>query len=271
MNGIQKAIKILAICFGVIIIVNIFGWIIFGISFFVNITDSDSKQQNVQLEDMKEYRYSFEEYNGLNEIEIEIPYSALNIVTGAEELLVETNQVTYNTEVILKNGKLKIKETDHWLWKTKVTGAVNIKLPKGISLNELDIDTGAGKVTIDGVNAENLRLEHGAGKLEITDSNFEKTRISTGAGETKIMSSVLNDLRLEAGVRQSRNKRRHYRKQQNRMWHRRNGSKPSKRKRQIQNNSRKRNRKPKNRRQRTIRRNLTRRQQRHNKNRRRNR
>lgn len=210
MNGIQKVIKMLAICFAIVIIINIFGWMIFGISFLVNITDGENNPQNVQTEDMKEYTYSFEEYNGLSEVDIDIPYSALNIVTGEETLSVQTNQVTYNTEVTLKNGKLKIKETDHWLWKTKVTGTVNIKIPKGIDLSELNIDTGAGKVTINGVNAENLRLEHGAGKLEITNSNFKKTRISTGAGETKIISSVLNDLRLEAGVRKSRDKRRHH-------------------------------------------------------------
>lgn len=203
MNGIQKSIKILAICFAVIIIINIFGWMIFGISLFVNIVDGDNELQGEQLEDMKEYRYSFEEYNGLNEIEIEIPYSELNIVTGAEELLVQTNKVTYNTEVILRNRKLKIKETDNWLWKTKVEGVVNVKIPKGISLSELNIDTGAGKVTIDGVNAEELKLAHGAGKLEITNSKFQKTKVSTGVGETSIKTSVLNDLKLEAGVRKS--------------------------------------------------------------------
>ena len=80
-------------------------------------------------------------------------------------------------------------------------GEIVLYVPQNENLRELNIETGAGKITIDGISSEKVEIDHGAGVLEISNSSFQNANIDGGAGKIAIHSSVLNNLNLDTGVR----------------------------------------------------------------------
>lgn len=112
------------------------------------------------------------------------------------------------------NGVLKIEEKDKWFIGSTNIGTVTVFVPSYINLEKLKIEAGAGKISIDGIEADTLKLTQGAGMLKVSNSSFAKADINGGAGEMKLEEVEFNDLDLESGVRKSCFRRRYYRKQQ---------------------------------------------------------
>ncbi len=95
MNGFQSAIKIFAICLAVFIIINIFGWIIFGISFLSHLGNSGDIEEfgiNIDTTDDININERFTEtYQNVDQIDIDIAYAKLYIKKG-NELKVEARR-----------------------------------------------------------------------------------------------------------------------------------------------------------------------------------
>lgn len=197
MNGFQRVIKVLAICFAVFLIVNIFGWIMFGLSFFVNISGKSNIESNEKVENT--YSYPEEEYINIDRLDIDISVAGLIIKTG-DSLRVETEEVKDNVIVREVNGTLKIEEKSNWFWNKKRLENIVIYIPEQTKLSKIDIDTGGGEIKIDGIYAKAFDIDHGAGRLEISNSIFDEVDIDGGAGETEILDCILNDFKLSAGV-----------------------------------------------------------------------
>lgn len=195
MSNFQKVIKVLAICFAIFLIINIFGAIVFGITLFANITGRSNHEINANLSGDG----IVESYDNVDKIDIELVASELVIKTG-NELRVETENLNNDFSSKAVNGTLKIKENKVWFWNNNSSGKIILYIPQSMILRDLSIDTGAGTIYIDGINAEKLDIDHGAGLLEILNSDFEKVDIDGGAGRISIKSSTLNNLDLDAGV-----------------------------------------------------------------------
>lgn len=203
MNGFQSVIKVFAICLAVFIIVNIFGWTIFGLSFLVHIGNNDydefseiTESAEMEMETTEDFS---ETYKNVDRIKIEIVSAKLNIKEG-NELKLEVKGMKSRVNSKIHNGTLKIEEHKKWFWKDGFSGYITLYIPKDINLKELDIDSGAGKIEINNIYSNIFELEHGAGAITISNSQFDKTEINGGAGEFKVLSSRLNDLDLAAGV-----------------------------------------------------------------------
>ena len=191
MNGAKKTIKIAAICLGIFIIVNIFTACFYGLSFLTDL-DMDFKSE--------EKTKDFEEvYQNIQEIDIDAIASNITIESG-NEFRVEANNVGQSFSSKVKNKTLKIEEKGNFLSKNNWKGEITITVPKGIVLEDLSIDTGAGKFKINDIQANKFDIDHGAGILEITNSKFMKADIDGGAGEINITSSILNNLDMDAGI-----------------------------------------------------------------------
>lgn len=186
MNSGQKAIKISAICLAIFIIISIVNGIFFGLSILGGF---GSSRGNVDFT---------ETYQNVSRIKLDIGASKLTIVQG-ETLTVEANGVSNRFTSKVNNNILRIEEHQNWFWNHHA-GEITITVPQNVVLEELDIDCGAGKISIDSITARKLDLEAGAGLLEINNSNFAITDIDGGAGEISITSSILRNLDLDAGV-----------------------------------------------------------------------
>lgn len=199
MNGVQKVIKIFAICLAIFIIVNIFGWVIGGIGFLVHIGGDSENISDRTYETSDVTGESWISWQDIDKINIDLKSAKLVIKAGGNELVVKESDEN-NFRVNKSGNELRINEKDGWFVNHDRLDTLEITIPEGMLLKELDIDSGAGRVEIEGVEADKFAMDQGAGVVEIARSRFNRTKISGGAGSIKINSSILNDLKLEAGV-----------------------------------------------------------------------
>lgn len=189
MNGAQKTIKILAICLGIIIIINIFSGIFYGLSFITNINlNTQEKTKNFE-----------ETYQNIEEIKIDGIISNITIKSG-NVFKVTAQNVGTKFSSNIEHNTLKIEENQNIFPKNNWEGNIIITVPKDTLLNKLSIDTGASQVTIQDIYANILDMDNGAGILTITNSKFNKADIDGGAGKISINSSTLNNLDMDTGV-----------------------------------------------------------------------
>lgn len=189
MTGLQKAIKYCAMGFGIFLIISIISAILGGIGIITMI--SGGKQGSGE---------NFTEtYNDLDSIDIDVSYSSI-IVQPGKEFGVRAQNVSRKFSMDEKNGNLKIKEKKSWFWGSHSSGEIIITVPEKAVLDDLTIDSGAGKIEINQVTANQLDISQGAGVLTIRNGNFTKTDIDGGAGKIDISSSILHNLVLDAGV-----------------------------------------------------------------------
>lgn len=188
MNSGQKAIKVAAVCLAIFIIVNILNAIFMGIRFLGGFQSSSSSTIDF-----------VEEYSEVSQIKIDVNASKVNVRRGSV-LKVEASGVSNHfTSKIISNEILKIEEHQSWFWHYQ-SGEITITIPNDMTLEELNIDCGAGNIEISDITAGKLDIDAGAGRLKIEHSNFQNSDIDGGAGEILITSSLLRDLDLDAGV-----------------------------------------------------------------------
>lgn len=197
MSEWQKVIKYIAIAFAIFLTVNIIGAIITAFACIVGVTGIVG-----QISSNSENMVNFSEnYTGVEEMQIECKLSNLIIKEG-EEFKVEATTVENKFECENKDGILKIREKEFKLfWNNVADSNIIVYIPANTKLENVKIETGAGKVTIEKLSSNELKLDLGAGSVKISDINVEKeARINGGVGKVEIENSVFNNLDLDCGV-----------------------------------------------------------------------
>ena len=188
MTEVQKIIKYVAMAFALFLAASIIGGIVSGVAILGGLLDG-----NATTDDLTIYEIS----SDITALDVEIGAAEFAIKEG-ERFLVESN--LKNLTVEEKNGTLIIKE------KTSFGGTYNgavltLYLPFH-HFEKAEIVTGAGRFTVDSLNAENLDLELGAGEVYIDHIWASTADIDGGAGKLTIDGGTLNNLDLDMGVGQ---------------------------------------------------------------------
>ncbi len=132
-----------------------------------------------------------------NSLNIEINAAEFVIVHG-DELSVESN--LKNLTVNDANGVLKIVE------KTRNAVSYNgamlkLCIPEDVVFENIEIKTGAARLTAQSVTAKNVKLKLGAGQVQFDSIEAkENINIKGGAGQINILDGKLNNLTLDLGV-----------------------------------------------------------------------
>ena len=196
MTSAQKVIKYIAIAFACLLVVAIISGILsafYSISGFLGIGVDDKENSEMITTNFKN--------DNINQLDIEIAASELIIKTG-ETLKAETN----NDKIIFNesNNKLQIKEKKHKWVSINKNQKLIVYLPENLDFENVNINTGAGKVNIEKFNSKNLSFQLGAGEVEIKELNVTKDcKIEGGAGKLSILSGNINNLNLDMGVGQT--------------------------------------------------------------------
>ncbi len=217
----QSLVKYGAIAFAVILIANIAVGAISLIGLLFGLSSSGTLQEPTVNEIKEE----------IEVLDIEISAAALTIKTeNVDHITVTTN--LKDLKVNEKNGKLTVKEKQRLFNVTYSDAYIEIicPMPKGIgdsvqyissaekSFKKVEIDTGAGKLVIEGFYVDRFDLdlgageaflkhlyaydadiEGGAGTLDIEYSSFEKLDLDMGVGELKMYSSF-GEAEIDVGV-----------------------------------------------------------------------
>ena len=190
MTTLQKVIKYLAIAFAIFLTVSIIGGILSAVGLVGGLFSSDAV-----LEEVKTYSVTADIHN----LDIEINAADLYIKEG-DAFSVESNLKHLKVEE--NGGLLTIQETK------KFTGTYNgavltVYVPAGTVFDNVNLTTGAGRLTIGNLFSGTLDFELGAGDVSIDSLIATKSAdIEGGAGRITIVGGALKDLDLDMGVGQ---------------------------------------------------------------------
>ncbi|MGN0548596.1 MAG: hypothetical protein ACI4IM_03280 [Acutalibacteraceae bacterium] len=191
MTSVQKAIKYLAMAVAIILSVSIIGGIFSALS---SVSFIFSKGEKDAVGEMQTYQINGE----ISSLDIEINAAKLEIVQG-EQFSVESNHKYIS--VSSDSGKLRINETRRIASLSSEAAVIRLTVPSGFVFDEADIETGAGKVTIDSLSADILDVSLGAGKATVENLVANsRADIEGGTGMLTVNGGSLNNLNLDMGV-----------------------------------------------------------------------
>ena len=191
MTTAQKIIKYLAIAFAIMLIVSIVGGIASALGaiggFFIG---------GAATGELK--TYEIDSTTTITELDIEVGAADLVIKQG-DAYSVKSN--LKNLSVEENNGVLSVKEKT--IFAGKYNGAtVTIYLPANY-FERIEINTGAGRLQADSLNAYKLDLELGAGEVYIDRVSIgSSASIEGGTGKLTVAFGTICNLDLDMGVGQ---------------------------------------------------------------------
>ena len=190
MTNFQKTVKYIAMAFAIFLTVSIIGGILSMFGLFGGFFGGDAV-----TEDIKTYSVSSE----IQRLEVTINAADFTIKQG-ESFSVASNLKHLTVED--KNGVLTIKETRKFAH--TYTGAIlTLYIPADTVFEKANIITGAGRLTVDSLSASTMNFELGAGEVTIdTLVATSDIDIDGGAGKITISGGTLHNLDLDMGVGQ---------------------------------------------------------------------
>ncbi len=190
MTSLQKLIKYIAIAFAVLLSVSIIGGILSAVGVIGSIFTGDSAAGEMKSYDIP---------SGIIALDIEIGAADFSIKEG-DKFYVESNLKEFSVKYDNNTLSLKDKQIVGGDYKGAV---VNLYIPKGTVFEDIDIETGAGRFNIDSLESKALSLEFGAGEVNIKSiTATNSVDIDGGAGKITIASSSFSNLDLDMGVGQ---------------------------------------------------------------------
>ena len=199
MTTLQKVIKYLALAFAIFLTVTIIGSILSAVGLLGSLFSDDDAEWGDVIGETKTYTVSSE----ISDLNIQINAADFYIKEG-NGFSVESN--LKNLEIDEKNGCLILMD----LTKIKFNGSntyenavLTIYVPVGTVFDNVNIETGAGRFTVDSLSAATIGFELGAGDVTISKLIAEKSaNIEGGAGRITISDGAIKNLDLEMGLGQ---------------------------------------------------------------------
>ena len=188
MTTFQKVIKNLAIAFAIFLIISIIGGVLGIVGLIGGISDADAV-----LEENKAYSVTSE----IKTLEIDINAADVQIEKGSE-FSVESNLKYLD---IKEKGEKLVLSDNQKFGKTYKDAKLKIIIPEKTVFEEIEINTGAGRLTADTLSSGSLKLSFGAGEVAIGELNSSvNTDIDGGAGKITVSGGSLAALDLDMGI-----------------------------------------------------------------------
>ena len=142
--------------------------------------------------------------SGVKRLEMELKAASLVIKSG-ESFSYRTIGMDGRTFEVTGSGDSFRLEEQGWrhffsLGEDFTQRTVEITIPAGMRLEGCNIQVGAGKVTIDGLDVDRFRLESGAGVIDATGVNASDALVMTGAGSIRFKDCSFTDANFETGA-----------------------------------------------------------------------
>ena len=192
MTKAQKIIKYCAITFAILLIAAIFSGIVGVVS---SIFSAFRKTDGVVGETVT---HELTDLESVKNLDISVGAAALEIKNG-EVFSVESNHKYLKATV--KNGTLLIEDDTP----SRINGAdgalIVLTVPEEFTFDRVEIETGAGRLTVQSLCAQKLRMVLGAGESvfeRLTVTN--RAEIQTGVGKCSVLDGAINDLEFDVGL-----------------------------------------------------------------------
>lgn len=188
MTAKQRVIKYLALAFAVFLIVS------FALGIFEVL--SSLLEMEVKKPVGTEHLYSYNISDNVRELDISVSSADLRIIIG-DGFSVSTD----NENVTCSENGSVFSLNDKEKFNISSDGAVVLEIPSDKVFDKVNINAGAGEVTVDTLSAESLIMNFGAGDF-YADALFvtSDTHIGCAAGEFTVKSGSLHNLEMDMAV-----------------------------------------------------------------------
>lgn len=201
MSSFQRVIKYVAIGFAVLLAVGIISGIA---SAAINIISAVTGRS---FFGHNEKRIDFtSDFTGVESLDVSNNAGNMYIVVGDTFRVEAVNVLDSFHAEVSGNGTLTVSEDDKaFQWfnfldfgnhKSKIT----VYLPEDFVADKAYINTGAGDLQIDRLEAEDLTINAGAGNVRGNNITADKTRLDGGVGNITLTGVSFNDADLKCGV-----------------------------------------------------------------------
>ena len=192
MTKTQKIIKYCAIALAVCLIFSILSGIVQAFSMLADIF---SDEKNLTGENKI---HTLSDTETIRNLEISIGAAELEIKSG-EGFSVESNHKYLKARV--KNGTLLIKEEIPFRFRNASGIKIVLTIPENFTFDHIEMETGAGRLSVQTLRVKKLQMELGAGEAVIEDLTVtDEAEIQTGVGKFSVLGSRIADLDLGMGV-----------------------------------------------------------------------
>jgi len=79
---------------------------------------------------------------------------------------------------------------------------IYLYVPAGMRLNSVDVELGAGEITVERLQCEDLETSIGAGQIQYSDMNVGELKMEIGAGQADYNGIVQQDMKVECAAGQ---------------------------------------------------------------------
>ena len=198
----KKWIKYVAISFALVLALGIISGIVNGsLALIKAFGFLKNEVEFVSQEDLN-FNQSFE--GNLDSLIINVSAGNILLQTG-DNFNVQGHKVPSNFVAKLENKKLIIQSNPDTtsifrFLNQDQSSQITITLPNNINLKRVEIEIGAGRITLKNINTDKLILEQGAGEIIATQVNAMEGVLDNGAGSITFKDSQLNNFEINGGV-----------------------------------------------------------------------
>lgn len=186
MTSFQKIVKYIAMVIAISLAVGIISTVLSAVG-LIRLFEKSPQQ--------KDEPFAYLATGEITSLDVDIASAHFSVTHGDSFAVMCDSQIL---DVSEKNGALVIKENKRFDYSDS---SIILQIPHDTCFVKADIDTGAGKISIDTLSAQNLSFDFGAGQADIGTLNaLTKADINGGAGKITIANGTLKNLELDMGV-----------------------------------------------------------------------
>ena len=146
----------------------------------------------------------------IKNLKVNFDYGEMEIRTGnVDEIKVETQSINQNRFKYKVNGDtLEIGYDRGWSigflgFSVSSRSRIEITVPEAMTFEKVEIDNGAGKMTVEGITADRLDVENGAGDMTMNSVTVtDRLDIDGGVGAITVRDTVCGGIDADIGVGQ---------------------------------------------------------------------
>lgn len=169
--------------------------------------DEDEWSENYNMNDVVSSESAVQTSYSVDDItDIDIDLGGENLIIAESEdeyIWIENNSGNNKIKYGKEGRKFKLySKTGIRLWKNvNITkGSIRLYLPKGLILDSIDMDVGAGKMESSALEADEISLDIGAGEFNIKSIMAREVDISVGAGKVTIENISASEADISVGA-----------------------------------------------------------------------
>lgn len=206
MNGAQKVIKYCAMAFAIFLSVVILGSIVsvvIGVSngiAGVNYLWGEEKERIDLYEE-----YSVEDAKKLGITSVLVDCNAEIVVKTGNVLAIDAVNVTDEYEIRQTNGRFSIVQESpqikigFWFGNHSERETVTVTIPEALSMDQVKVLSGSGKVSVAGIAAENITIDSGSGSVAAEDMTANRLYVDSGSGRVSVVRAQVSETELLTG------------------------------------------------------------------------